>query len=44
MNEESDEFLEMFGGEIIYYDGARTQSGFFVMEKMPFMKKSVLLF
>uniref|UniRef100_A0A914YJP1 Gelsolin-like domain-containing protein n=1 Tax=Panagrolaimus superbus TaxID=310955 RepID=A0A914YJP1_9BILA len=39
MNDESDEFLELFGGEIIYVAGARTQSGFFTVEKTAFVKR-----
>uniref|UniRef100_A0A914HBG3 Gelsolin-like domain-containing protein n=1 Tax=Globodera rostochiensis TaxID=31243 RepID=A0A914HBG3_GLORO len=39
MNDESDEFLEMFSEEIVYYDGARTQSGFYAVEKIAFSKK-----
>ncbi|CAJ0942651.1 unnamed protein product, partial [Mesorhabditis belari] len=32
-NEESVEFLSLFGDEIIYLEGARTTSGFFTVEK-----------
>ncbi|CAJ0580694.1 unnamed protein product, partial [Mesorhabditis spiculigera] len=32
-NEESDEFLSLYGDEIIYLDGARTTSGFFTVEQ-----------
>ncbi|KAL3090287.1 hypothetical protein niasHS_006739 [Heterodera schachtii] len=39
MNEETDEFLEMFSEEIVYYDGARTQSGFYAVEKVAFSNK-----
>jgi hypothetical protein len=39
MNDESDEFLELFSEEIVYFDGAKTQSGFYVVEKAPFVKK-----
>ncbi|CAK5060797.1 unnamed protein product [Meloidogyne enterolobii] len=39
MNDESDEFLELFSEEIIYFDGAKMQSGFYVVEKAPFVKK-----
>lgn len=39
MNEESDEFLELFSEEIVYFDGARTQSGFYAVEKAPFSKR-----
>lgn len=39
MNDESDEFLELFGGEIIYVAGAHTQSGFFTVEKTAFVKR-----
>lgn len=39
MNDESDEFLELFNEEIVYYDGARTQSGFYTIEKPVFVKK-----
>lgn len=33
MSDESDEFLELFSEEIVYIDGARTQSGFYTVEK-----------
>lgn len=33
MNEESDDFLELFGEEITYIEGARTASGFYSVEK-----------
>ncbi|VDM10781.1 unnamed protein product [Wuchereria bancrofti] len=33
MNDESDEFLELFGEEITYIEGARTASGFYTVEK-----------
>lgn len=33
MNDESDEFLELFGEEIEYVEGARTSSGFYTTEK-----------
>lgn len=33
MNDESDEFLELFGEEIVYIEGGRTPSGFFTVEK-----------
>jgi len=39
MNEESDEFLGLFNEEIVYIDGARTQSGFYTVEKTTHMKK-----
>lgn len=39
MNDESDEFLELFSEEIVYFDGARTQSGFYAVEKVPFAKR-----
>jgi hypothetical protein len=39
MNDESDEFLELFSEEIVYFDGAKTQSGFFVLEKAAFVKR-----
>ncbi|KAF8356657.1 fli-1 [Pristionchus pacificus] len=32
-NDESDEFLELFGEEIVYIEGARTATGFFTVEK-----------
>jgi hypothetical protein len=32
MNDESDEFLELFGDEIVYIDGGRTASGFYTVE------------
>lgn len=41
MNDESDEFLELFSERIVYFDGARTQSGFFTIEKTPFSKKYI---
>lgn len=34
MNDESDEFLELFGDEIIYVEGGRTSSGFYNLEDM----------
>lgn len=34
MNDESDDFLELFGEEITYIEGARTASGFYTVEKM----------
>lgn len=33
MNDESDEFLELFDDEITYIEGARTSSGFYTVEK-----------
>lgn len=33
MNDESDEFLELFGEEVTYIEGARTASGFYTVEK-----------
>lgn len=33
MNDESDDFLELFGEEITYIEGARTSSGFYTVEK-----------
>ncbi|KAI1729403.1 gelsolin repeat domain-containing protein [Ditylenchus destructor] len=39
MNDESDEFLELFSEEIVYFSGARTQSGFYTVEKTPFAKR-----
>ncbi|VDK57582.1 unnamed protein product, partial [Cylicostephanus goldi] len=34
MNDESEEFLDLFGGEeIVYIEGARTSTGFFTVEK-----------
>uniref|UniRef100_A0A7E4W5T9 Protein flightless-1-like protein n=1 Tax=Panagrellus redivivus TaxID=6233 RepID=A0A7E4W5T9_PANRE len=36
-NDESDEFLELFGGEIMYVTGAHTTSGFFTVEKTVFV-------
>ncbi|VIO90379.1 Flightless-I protein homolog, putative [Brugia malayi] len=33
MNDESDDFLELFGEEITYIEGARTASGFYTVEK-----------
>uniref|UniRef100_A0A914W4B2 Gelsolin-like domain-containing protein n=1 Tax=Plectus sambesii TaxID=2011161 RepID=A0A914W4B2_9BILA len=33
MNDETDEFLELFGEEIVYIEGGRTPSGFFTVEK-----------
>jgi len=39
MNDESDEFLELFSEEIVYFDGAKTHSGFYVVEKATFVKK-----
>uniref|UniRef100_W6NF87 Leucine-rich repeat and Gelsolin region domain containing protein n=1 Tax=Haemonchus contortus TaxID=6289 RepID=W6NF87_HAECO len=36
MNDESEEFLDLFGGEeIVYIEGARTSTGFFTVEKPP---------
>uniref|UniRef100_A0A1I7X9C4 Gelsolin-like domain-containing protein n=1 Tax=Heterorhabditis bacteriophora TaxID=37862 RepID=A0A1I7X9C4_HETBA len=35
MNDESEEFLELFGEEIVYIEGARTNTGFFSTEKPP---------
>ncbi|KAK6055741.1 gelsolin repeat protein [Cooperia oncophora] len=36
MNDESEEFLDLFGGEeIVYIEGARTSTGFFSVEKPP---------
>lgn len=32
MNDESDEFIELFGEEIVYIDGGRTSSGFYSVE------------
>ena len=34
MNDESDEFIELFGDEIVYIEGARTTSGFFRVEEV----------
>ncbi|VDK53588.1 unnamed protein product [Anisakis simplex] len=39
MNEESDEFLELFGEEITYIEGARTASGFYKIEKQPHINR-----
>lgn len=39
MNDESDEFLELFSEEIVYIDGARTQSGFYTVEKAAFVNR-----
>lgn len=39
MNDESDEFLELFNEELTYFDGAKTQSGFYTVEKAAFSKK-----
>jgi len=39
MNDESDEFLELFGGQIVYFSGAHTQSGFYTVEKPVFIKR-----
>ncbi|MCP9259008.1 Gelsolin [Dirofilaria immitis] len=33
MNDESDDFLELFGEEITYIEGARTASGFYTVDK-----------
>lgn len=41
MNNESDEFLEIFNDEVTYFDGAKTQSGFYTVEKMLFSKKLI---
>lgn len=36
MNDESEEFLDLFGGEeVVYIEGARTNTGFFTVEKPP---------
>ena len=32
MNDESDEFIGLFGDEIVYIDGGRTSSGFYTVE------------
>lgn len=32
--EESDEFLDLFGSEIIYIEGGRTASGFYTIEEV----------
>lgn len=34
MNDESDEFLELFGDEIVYVEGGRTSSGFYNLEEV----------
>lgn len=39
MNDESDTFLEFFGGEIEYVSGGRTQSGFFSVVKNKFQTR-----
>lgn len=35
MNDESEEFLTLFGEEVMYIDGARTSTGFYTCEKPP---------
>ncbi|KAK0418524.1 hypothetical protein QR680_013613 [Steinernema hermaphroditum] len=39
MNDESEEFLNEFSEEIVYIEGARTQSGFYTVEKPVFTKR-----
>ena len=34
MNDESDEFLEIFGDRLAYIEGGRTSSGFYTVEDM----------
>ena len=39
MNEESEEFMDVFGGELCYVEGGRTSSGFFTVEPTVFAKR-----
>ncbi|TKR57749.1 hypothetical protein L596_030409 [Steinernema carpocapsae] len=39
MNDESEEFLNEFHEEIVYIEGARTQSGFYTVEKQQFVTR-----
>lgn len=41
--EESDEFLELFAGGIVYIEGGRTASGFFTVEEAEFLHRMYYL-
>jgi hypothetical protein len=36
-NEESDEFLDLFGSSLVYIEGARTSSGFYTVEDIEYI-------
>ena len=45
MNDESEEFIQLFGGEEIFYvEGARTTTGFYTTEKPPHVTRLENLF
>lgn len=45
MNDESEEFIQLFGGEEIFYvEGARTATGFYTTEKPPHVTRLENLF
>lgn len=38
-NDESEEFLEMFGSNLVYIEGARTSSGFYTVEELEYVTR-----
>ncbi len=38
-NEESDEFLDLFGSSLMYIEGARTISGFYTVEDVEYLTR-----
>ncbi len=38
-NDESDEFLELFGASLMYIEGARTISGFYTVEDVEYLTR-----
>ena len=38
-NEESEEFLELFGADLLYIEGARTSSGFYTVEDIEYITR-----